>query len=58
MLSIEKALVREIPNIHERVIEKFISDKNRGIDLKNTCTKCTKTTIPCLTLFSVFLKIF
>lgn len=33
MLSIEKSTVLEIPNINENVIEKFISDRNRRMDL-------------------------
>lgn len=32
MLSIEKSMVREIPNFNEKVMEKFISDKNRRMD--------------------------
>lgn len=32
MLSIEKSMVREIPNFNKKVIEKFISDKNRRMD--------------------------
>lgn len=32
MLSIEKSMVREIPNFNQKVIEKFISDKNRRMD--------------------------